>query len=75
MWFLFQDILTFTGNNVEPQYDYPLLQPMIKVFYLFKIQFKFDGDEVLEVFIELSLCNRIASFQIYDVKQNLLTNK
>ena len=46
MWFLFQEILTFTGHNFIPQSDDPLLQSMLKVFSLFKIQVQFDGEEL-----------------------------
>ena len=44
---LISRFLTFTGNNVKPKSDYPLLQSMLKLFSLFKIQVQLDGDEIL----------------------------
>ena len=75
MWFLFQDILTFTGNNVILQSDHPLLQSMIKLFSLFKIQVKFDDDELSEVWIQCTCCKKIINLQISDVKQGNFTKK
>ena len=39
MRFLFYDILTFTGNNVNPQPYCPLLQSLFKVFLCLKYIF------------------------------------
>ena len=75
MWFLFQDILTFRGNIVEPQSDYPLLQSTINVFSLFKLQVKFDGDELSQSWIHFSCCKKVVHCQIYEVKQSNFTRK
>ena len=56
MRFLFQDILTFTGKNVNLQTDYLLLKSIIKVFYLFKVKSLFDCDEISEVCIQCTCC-------------------
>ena len=69
MWFLFQEILKFTVNNVITQSDYPLLQSMLKVYFLFKLQVQFDGDELSEVWIQCTCCNCFVHFHISDVKQ------
>ena len=51
MWFLFQEILTFTVNNVNPQSDYQLFLSMLKVFSMFELQVQCYGDELSEVCI------------------------
>ena len=75
MWVLFQDILTFTVNDIEPQSYYTLLQSMLKVFSLFQIKFQSDGDELSEFFIQFTCCNNFFNRQISDVKQELFTKK
>ena len=46
MWFVFQEILTFMRNDVNPQSDYLLFQSITTVFYLFKIKVQFYGDKL-----------------------------
>ena len=75
MWFLFQDILTFTGNNFNPQLYYPLFQSMIKMFYLFKVQVQFDGDELSEFWIQCTFCQNNVHCHISDIKHSNFTKK
>ena len=58
LWFLFQDNLSFTAKNMPEHSDYPLRQSIIKVFYLFKVQFKFDNDDVTGVFIQFNISTK-----------------
>ena len=60
-------------NNVIPQSDYLLFQSNIKVFYMFKIQVQFNGDELSEVWIQCTCCNKFINFHIYDNKQGNFT--
>ena len=50
--------LTFMGNNPIPKSYYLLLQSMLKVFSLFNLQAQFDGDEMSEVWIQCTCCNK-----------------
>ena len=72
---LFQEILTFTVNNFNPQPDYPLLQSMLKLFYLFKLQVQFYGDKLSEVLIQCNFCNKYFCCHISDIIQGNFTKK
>ena len=58
LWLLFHDVLSFTAKNIPEKSDFPLLQSMIKVFYLFRVQHQFDNDEVTGVLIQCNICNK-----------------
>ena len=36
---------------------------MLKVFYLLKVQFQFDDDEVTDVCIQCNCCNKTVTYQ------------
>ena len=48
---------------------------MIKVFYLFKLQVKFDGDEILEVWIQCTCCNKCFHCHISYIKHGNFIKK
>ena len=68
---LFQDILTFMGTNVNPKSDILLFQSMLKVFYLFKIKFQFYDDELSEVWIYCTCCNKNSTVIFLTPNSNL----
>ena len=48
---------------------------MLKVFSLFKLQVQFDGDEMSEVWIQCTCCNKFVHSHISDIKQDNFTKK
>ena len=66
MWFLFQDVLSFTAMNIPEQPDYLLLQSMVKVFSLFKSQLQLDSYEVTGVWIWCNRCNKTVNCQFFE---------
>ena len=54
MWFLFQDILSYTANNMINHSNNPILQSIIKVFSFFMVQYQYEYDEVIGMCIQ---CN------------------
>ena len=65
-WLLFQSVLSFTANIMPEYSDYSLLQSMLRVVYLFQVQFKFDNDEITDVFIQCNHCKKIVTCQFYE---------
>ena len=63
MWFLFQDVLIFMANNIPQKYDITSLKSMLKVFYLLKVRFQFDNDEVIDVCIQCNRWNKVVTLQ------------
>ena len=54
MWFLFQDVLSYTENNMINHSNNPILQSILKVFYFFMVQYQYEHNELIGVFIQ---CN------------------
>ena len=43
---------------MSEHYDYPLLQLILKVFYFFKVKFKYYKDDVTDVSIQFNCFNK-----------------
>ena len=54
MWFLFQDVLSYTENNMINHSNNPILQSIMKVFSFFMVQHQYEYDEVIGMSIQ---CN------------------
>ena len=66
MWFLFQDVLSNTENNMINQSINPILQSILKVFYFFMVQYQYEYDEVICVCIQCNNCIKLTPCLIYE---------
>ena len=53
---LFQDVFSFMENNMIDHAEFSLLRSVLKVFYLFKVNYQFENDEVTVVWIQCNKC-------------------
>ena len=52
VWFLFQEVFSYTENHMTDHAVYHILKSMLKVFSVFMIQYQIENDEVTGVWIK-----------------------
>ena len=53
LWFLFQDVFSYTANCINYT-DHPILKSVLKVFYMLMVQYKYKEVEVICVWIQFN---------------------
>ena len=63
MWFYLWMFLALRKNNMIDHSEFPLLKLMLRVFYLFKVQYQFENGWVTGVWIKCDTFNKTVTFK------------
>ena len=66
MWFLFQDVLSYTESNMINQSNRFILQSILKVFSFFMVQYQYEYNEVTGVWIQCTNCKKLTPCPVYE---------